>query len=281
MKDLRDEAATGVRFSLNYLSRGGPLKDGERFRRRLYRLFSDVALDPESIAIAVEYETGARVPWGGYGHDWEDFFQDAELRDILDAITVIWRLLGPGGRGQTWLRETGRIFREENLGYRCDEKAGVHFAVDDEFQRNWASTISGLGLPRYGAARAAFEAAQASFDMSPPSGREAIRHTFDAVENVFRLVLGSKVSRLGSTEIQKSLRPLVLSLHEGTAREGLNKLISAFADWVDGAHPYRHAQGVEAMEVVPLEVAVLFSSLGASILRWLIELDLRIAEKRA
>ena len=92
-------------------------------------------------------------------------------------------------------------------------------------------------------------------------------------EEIFKLMFASKASRLGTSEIDKCLRPFVSSRYQAPPLNAVNKLVSSFADWVDGMHTYRHAQGVEDPSPPPLDVALLIMGEGSSFLRWLIELD--------
>jgi hypothetical protein len=173
------------------------------------------------------------------------------------------------------LARVSRIFQEENLGYRVDRKGGVHYAVDAEFERNRASAVRSLGGDRYAAALEHFEAAQTALDSIPPETRTAVRQLFDALETVFRLML-PKVSRLGAAEVERDLKPLVLPLYEGAARNFASLMLNSLADWVNAAHQYRHAQGTEQPSAPPLELAVGSVSSGAAFLRWLAELDQRL-----
>jgi hypothetical protein len=52
-----------------------------------------------------------------------------------------------------------------------------------------------------------------------------------------------------------------------------SKLLSAFKDWIDAAHFYRHEAGREEPIQPPLTLRVQMVSVGATFLRWLAELD--------
>jgi hypothetical protein len=41
---------------------------------------------PEEVLTA---ELGISIPWKSGGRDWEGFFRTVELRDVLDAVTVL------------------------------------------------------------------------------------------------------------------------------------------------------------------------------------------------
>lgn len=261
----------GLRFSQNYLRRGEPVRDSARMRRRLLRAFCDGQSINVISAAQVEAETGTVIPWTGYGHNWEVYFGNCELRDLLDTITLVARGLNTADR-QYWIESTARIFREENAGYRIDNKGGVHFAVDSEFSSNQASAIAALQGPRYGAALDHFEAAQNALDATPMRTRDAIRQTFEAVETVFRLMFPD-ASNLGSADAARKLQPLLLKLPNGTERDSSLRLLASFKEWINSAHNYRHGQGVEEPDNPSLQLTVLSVSGGAGFLRWLAELD--------
>ena len=52
-----------------------------------------------------------------------------------------------------------------------------------------------------------------------------------------------------------------------------SKLLSAFKDWINAAHFYRHEPGHQDPAQPPLMLAVQMVSVGASFIRWLAELD--------
>lgn len=264
------QGAEGVRFSLNYLSRGEPTRDSMRMRRRLLSAATDHTSG--ELASKIQAELGVTVPHTGTGYFWSQYYETCELRDLLDTVTIIAVDLAQYSLTRDkWVAKIARIFREENVGYRVDTRGGVHFAVDDEFERNWASSIGALASSKFSAAREHFEAAHKALDAHPIRTREAIRQTFEGVETVFRLLLPD-AKLLGSSEVEKRLRPMVLDRYEGNARNAASKQVGALKEWVEGAHPYRHGQGVEETDNPPLDVAVLMVSAGAGFVRWLAQL---------
>jgi hypothetical protein len=273
-----NDAPTGLRFSLNYVERGHALPDSVRFRRRLAALFSECLPSNEDFAGHFQRETGAELPWGSYGVLWTEFLTTGELRDVLDMVTVLAGVLGDRRyvKHKNWLDGVERILAEENMGYRLDELGGIHFTVDQEYERNRNATLQGLGLARYAAARVSFDASGAALDSRPPKTREAIKQIFDANEIAFRLLLGPRVSRLGAAEIEKQLKPLIKTEYAGTSRDSAGLLLNSFADWVNAAHPFRHGQGVEKPDRPPIDLTVMVVSTGTSYLRWLIELDQKL-----
>lgn len=262
----------GLRFSQNYLERGLPLKDSPRARRRLYRLFTQLKSSAD-YASPLETETGAKIPFAHYDYNWEGFFEGNLLRDVLDAITVFYPIMAKAYKSKDWIAGCERIFREENLGYTVDELGGVHFHVDQEFNRNWSSTLACLGLPRYEAARKEFKSAQMALDGHPKRGADAVKHLFSAIETVFRLMLTVKVSRLGAAEVKREFRAAISGQYTGPAKDAVSRQVEAFAEWTTSAHLYRHAPESEVPHDPPDELLALLLSTGAAYLRWLLTLD--------
>jgi hypothetical protein len=65
-------------------------------------------------------------------------------------------------------------------------------------------------------------------------------------------------------------------MYGGAARNFASLMLNSFADWVNAAHQYRHAEGVEQPAPPPLKLAVLSVSSSAAFLRWLAEVDSRL-----
>jgi hypothetical protein len=92
----------GKRFSLVYLERAAPVRDSERFRNRLAAYYWDHLHEhfQSDIQRRIEEETGATVPYTGFGYNVAAFFKNKELRDVLDSITLIYEVLGTRGYHQ-------------------------------------------------------------------------------------------------------------------------------------------------------------------------------------
>jgi uncharacterized protein YqgV (UPF0045/DUF77 family) len=221
---------------------------------------------------AIARELGIPV---GYQTPWETYLEGLQLRDVLDLVTVPFRLMRPGGTYDTsrWVNTVQRIFTEENVHYRVDDLGGVHFHFDEEFARNRAAAVAVLRSARFANALDAFESGMAELRKAPPDGKRAIRSVFSAVEGVFRLILPN-APRLGAAELD-GLVPLEQKLYaeDETTRRSSAKMLSSLKDWVDAAHFYRHEEGAEEVAQPPLRLAVYIVSTGASHLRWLAELD--------
>lgn len=270
-KESGDAKAVGRRFSHNYLGGGAPVRDSQRLRVRIASLIANEKLrwdDDEALAAYLQSELGVPVTI-----DYQKFFTKADIADVLDSITLVWRW----AKAQKfivfkkWPEGAARILQEENAGYKLDGECGVLFFADQEFQALNSSVIAALSLPRYKAAREMFSAAQIAFDSHPPDGRTAIRDTFEAVEIVFKLYFPA-ASRLGSSELTQYLKPIVQNVYAGNA-PALNAAglqLKAFSEWTNAAHQYRHGQAVEEPAPPPLDFAVTMVSSGGSYLRWLV-----------
>lgn len=274
---MTDDKPVGQRFSQVYLAKGDLLRDSVRFRNRLRVLFDDIEEKETSLDFAkvIEHETGSSVPYGGYGRDWSKFWKSSELRDVLDSITIVYFMLcqsRSSNRSELWHETVSRFFLEENLGYSLDSAGGVHFAVDSQFERERTSILAGLSGAKYEAIRYSFESAFADLDKSPADTRAAVRSIFDALENLIKLWFPDRVSRLGASEVEKIVKPVVLANRVGADRESANLLLNSFVQWINAAHQYRHASGTEQISPPPLNSTIVFLSTGAAYLRWLIQI---------
>lgn len=269
------------RFSLLYGSRGEPVADSPRMRRRLASLFGELRESAGStsaeLAGLVQRELGVAVRYAGYGYSWDEFFVQSELRDVLDLVSVFHDYLKSKHQTRSaswWITEVRRIFSEENVYYRVDDEGDVHFSVDEEFERARQASLAVLQPSRYANVLAAFERAYRELDKTPPDGKEAIRATFSALEGLFKLMF-DKAIRLGSKEVDTYLKPYVDQHYaeQTAALHAAQKLVGAFKEWVTGAHYYRHEQGQEEVVQPPLGLAIATVGAGAAFLRWLAELD--------
>jgi hypothetical protein len=89
-----NEPPVGERFDHVYVERGKPIDDSERLRRRMHAAFRDLNLLDSAkglIGSRLEAELGIDMPTGWAGYIFEQFFVDAELRDVLSGVTIIWR----------------------------------------------------------------------------------------------------------------------------------------------------------------------------------------------
>ena len=249
-------------------------------RRRLAELLNDFP-ELEDVGHTLPRKLGIDPRRRGYVN-WPEFCAECELQDLLDTITLAYRHAAETGEAkgypsrrhpQSFCTEAGQIFKEENVHYRVDARGGVHFRYDAEFEHSRAATITALQGSRYRATLALFEGAMAALVKVPPDGKTAIRDTFGAAEILFKLTFPNS-PRLTAGEADK-LEPLLQRLYatDKVAISAACKLLSAFKDWVDASHIYRHEAGREEPVQPPLPLALHMVSVGASSVRWLAELD--------
>jgi hypothetical protein len=280
----------GQRFSHVYLRPAALLQDSERARRRVAVLIDKIK-DLEGLWTDIEGELGVGVSFGFEHVNWTMTLKNFAAQDFLDLFTVACRFLTKkrqSARGMynpsavdLLIKESNRIFSEENLCYEVDSAGGVHFRVDAEFAANTNAAIAALGDTRYANAREQFESAMAALSKADIDSKQGIRGLFYAAECVFKLMYDRP--RLAAGDVTKSLKPTVQGLFgaDPTALKAANKSVEAFADWVDACHNYRHEQGVEEPLQPPIDLAVQLISVGSGFLRWLVNLDQQIRAKSA
>jgi hypothetical protein len=268
---MASQVPQGKRFTHVYADRGEPVGDTPRMRVRLKALWLSIKDLRESRLMAAEL--GVQFP------SWADFFDQASMRDILDAVTVGYdhllnRSYHSTYEADRWRDGVQRIFAEENIHYRVDGEGGVHFQFDREFTHATATAISILQPSRYANSLDAFNRALAALAEAPPDGKGGIRATFTAIEGLFTLMFPD-VHRLAAGEASR-LRTLIEQAHKGDrrAQETSDKMLQSLRGWIDAAHCYRHEEGKpDTVAQPPLTLAVYLISTGAAHLRWLAELD--------
>lgn len=275
-----DSAAGGAKvltYSELYLRPSALQDDSPRMRTQLAAAF-DAHIDSNAeedheVATLMRRATGADLPSGAYGVYWGRFFERGELRDILDLITCVHRVLR-GARREKWIADVQFVFDRQNMKYTVGEDGAVRLRVDEAFEAGRQSVVAALDFPRYGAAKAAFEAGYRLLSATAPDGKHAIRDVFEAVEIVFKLMF-PQASRIGAPELGAHLKPLIEARYaaDAPARQSALRLLEQLREWVAAAQFYRHGQGQEEPNQPPIELAVLLMSSGASHLRWLLELD--------
>lgn len=263
------------RFSQLYLERGAPSRDSERFRHRLAAFFWEWFDKDYNFACrqAFERETGIGVPFIGSRWVFAEVFKKAELRDVLDAITIVFNVLSAKGLQRSalsWRDFVVRAMHEENLGYRLDDKCVVHFHVDQEFERNRASTLTVLELPYYGAVRASFEDAYRHLDSDPQDTKAACRSIFESVETMAKLILPGADRLTRNLCVQKLKGACIdVASTDATECEVLGNIFTCLGYWVDAMHDYRHGQRSHDPVSPSEELAVLAISTGTAFLRQL------------
>lgn len=231
----------------------------------------------------LERELGVDVSsYSGYVN-WESFLPRAEMRDVLDSITLVYNFVLsnlPDSAAKYIMTEVARIFAEENVRYRLDSRCGVHLAIDAEYECSMASVVVGLGNSRYIAAKHAFDSAQAAQDRAEPDFKEALRNVFEAVEIVFKLIL-PETKRISGRDIGEKLKPLMAMVYpdSSTAVTVAGQYLDSMCDWVNSVHNYRHGQPLEEAPQPPLDLSVALMSSGVAYLRWLIGIDQMLLAK--
>jgi hypothetical protein len=228
-----------------------------------------------------EEELGVHTPWST-SKNWTTCLEEWPIEDVLNSVTVLCHyvqgLFPPGPQQVAGCKAVAsmfnRIFEQENLSYRVDEKGGVHFHIDEEFTRNAQATIAGLQNPRYANSLDLFERGMTAMSEAIPDGKTGIRNVFAAAEGLFRMIF-PRSPRLTTSEAA-ALEPLLNSRYggNGAAAGAAIKLLASFKDWIEACHFYRHEPG-QPDEIVqpPIELAVHLVSVGAAFLRLLIQLD--------
>lgn len=223
-------------FARQYVERGAPVQDNAFFRSRLDAfLQAGHFKDYTELAAYLRQESGLIVgtfysdTYKSVSYKFTDFFAKTKIELVLSAVTLIWRFLQkkypeplsigiPRTRlctyrypkADAWHAFVSRAMREENMAYTLDEKCGVHFFVDEEFERNRVTALSCLTSARYSAVRVAFEQAHSYLDAQPSDTKASVRAAFEAVEILARL-MDSQSKNLNKWMVENKLKPLALA----------------------------------------------------------------------
>ena len=172
----------GQLFSHVYCARRSPSKDSVLFRRRI-GTFCNSNFGDENYRLGTKlvHETGLTVPIVVGGYSFEDFFLQIDLKHMLNAITLVWRIAVELNKpyvpvnANKWHAFVKRALHEENMGYYFDDSCGVHYLVDEEFERNRISLLSCLEGDKYSGVKAAFEDAHRHLDSSPQDTKASLK----------------------------------------------------------------------------------------------------------
>ena len=271
----------GEKFSLNYLERGDPARDSKRFRNRIAAYYSDNLEDYNSdVSNLITSETGAEVPFiYNYGPDIGGFIKEAELRDVLDSITLIYRALTNRRMpklSNDWNSFVSRCMQEENVGYKLDENCGVHYYIDEEFERNRFSTLAALEGADLNSVKVAFEDAYKHMDADPIDTKASSRSMFEALEILTKQLVETK--NLNKWVLENSLKDLATKhmASDETEANVISEMFQGFGQWVNSIHNYRHGQK-ETVSVQPSEdLTIYILSSGTAFLRFLLKLREKI-----
>ena len=283
-------APQGQLFSEIYCERGDPEQDSIRFRNRI-GYYCQAVLNKHHTAIArtIKLRTGASVQsnnnYNGVFYRFEDHFRTIDLRDLKDTITLVYRAVNNEVRGNTdhlkWRQFVRTALHQENLGYRLDEGAGMHYLYDQEFEHNRATALRALDGQRYTGVRSAFDDAFRHLDSDPVDTKAAVRSIFESLEIQVRQMVGGK--NLNKWALENSLQSAILPLYNGdeTAQVVVKATLDGLGLWIDGLHSYRHGQAQQEPVAPPLDLAVYTLSNGAAFLRWLLETDMKIQNRNS
>jgi len=301
-EEAAQKKVVGELFSRQYVERQAPLRDNTFFRNRLEAyLQSNHHKDYAEMGAYLKQEAGVVVgtfysnTYKTIFFNFTEFFANTRIELILTSITLIWRFLckkylelkrsknplsnPPGSsffrypKAEEWQSFVLRAMREENMAYTVDEKCGVHFFVDEEFERNRVTALSCLASPRYEAVRVAFQQAHGYLDAQPPDTKASVRAAFESLEILARL-MDSQSKNLNKWMVENRLKSLALArASDSVETTVIERLFDGLALAVDGLHNYRHGQGVQQPAAPSLTVSVYVVSTVAAALRWLVELE--------
>jgi hypothetical protein len=259
------------------------MPDSQRARLRLCSVFKklssvdtrdkvgDIVLEEQGfpLRINISYTDGK-------GYDFDDFFQTAPIRDVLDVIAVIFEAFLAASCAPNlhvlWISAAERIFNEEHMSYRVDAGGVVHPFVDVEFETNRASAIEALNSQQFGEASAGVEAAFRH--LRDGHGREALRMMFPAVEVAAKVLFPRAFARLMPNEVDRHIVPRMQTRYadKQPAIDASKQLLEGMKAWIKAAQPYRHGQEQKEPAEPPIDFVVAHLSAGATYLRWMIEL---------
>jgi len=268
------------RFSQLYIERGPPTQDSLRMRNRLAAfVVENLEANPASqLAQAIRQSLGleVHVRW-----EWfQEFFRTADLRDVLDTVTIVCQMFKQQSHGNSllrnipfrWRQHVQRVFSEENLAYRLGDDEVVHPFIDSEFDYNRVAALAALASDRFGEARQGFESAFRH--LRNGEDKQAIRMMFPAVETAARVLNPGAMSRLDVNDIDRYFEPQLRAKY-GDNRPAIDaggQMLGAVKKWIVASHIYRHGPEVQDPVEPPRDFVVLHLSAGASFLRWMIEL---------
>jgi len=291
------EPKAGELFIRQYIDRGAPTQDSVLLRNRLdgylqanhyaeYAKLASYLRQEGGLVIGTFYSDKHNTAF----FNFNQFFTGSPIELVLSAITLVWRYLKANHqqpvtrqdrsigyiypKASAWRDFVNRSLREENVGYVADAECGIHFFVDEEFERNRASALACLSSPRHAAVRTAFEQSHFYLDSSPPDTKAAVRSSFESLEILARLIDPAS-KNLNRWMVENKLKPLILA-NAINSTEGamLEKAMDGLAQFVDGIHSFRHGQGTHDPVAPSLPTAVYVAASTGAALRLLAPTDL-------
>jgi len=271
----------GERFSLAYQPADSTASDSERFRRRLSAFLIELAWSyRHDISGALTRELGAAVPgyWDthkNYHPNFKEFYEKASLRDVLDSITVIYRVLkdqlSREASARAWRDFVERALREEGMQYKVDYSGGIRFLVDELFEKTRTGCIASLTALGMLSVASLVEQAFEHLASIRPDSKLAIRTIFEAMETFCKKQFETGED-LTERLIAKTIAPWITSFYvsqDDVVKASGDRLIQGLKAVVNTAHIYRHGQNTDKLLQPPSELATAVVSQAADYLRWL------------
>jgi hypothetical protein len=268
---MPDQTIDGAIFRRNYVRSEVRLSDSMRARRRVLMTF--MALNEHrqnAIVRLVQHDLGLDYPNSGFGYNHEKYWTKIEIDDFLSSVTYIFR---EATNQRTTLSLLRQIFAEEFLRYSIDDLGGVHYLVDEQFERNVASAIDGLGAAKFAASRHALELALEGMNGADRSGKALIRGVFEALESAFLVrILPEIHNRINDQNIEQHLRPILIARYANVPEpdDKVDRVLALLKAWVKTAHPFRHGVAFEAIHEAPFDYAILIADQGMAFLRYIV-----------
>lgn len=275
------EPIIGEFFYRNYLRSPLLSSDSERMRFRVATFLRDYfESDAVEVGRDIEKELGFKVVSSGarYYVDWMSVLSSCSISDFLDIITLISRKHPQrlkSGRPISIIYNfhefMTRVFCEQAMAYRIDEKGGIHPFVDVAFSSEFNAVSTLLSQASYGSARSSLEQAESALISSRYDGRAAIRHSFDALENIYKQIF-PKETQLKSTGLSENLGPLIVkhTLAKQPETRATTKILESMKDWIDSGHFYRHDSGDTEQQMPTQELAIQYVALAVCFARWIV-----------
>ncbi len=273
------KSTEGQLFSHTYGLRGTPLKDSKLFRSRIGAYCALLCEKyNSSFAKYIKKETGLEINYVPAGYQIENYFNEIDIKFVLNSITLVWEFLRNIGQQHSalrWHEFITRVFREENMGYSLDKSCGVHYFVDEEFELKKISVLRCLDNEKYSGVKKAFEDAYKYLDSDTPDTKAAVRSVFESIEILAKQMVDTR--RLTKSIVQKRLKNVALEVYKNDEImcKVVNEVFDGFGNWVEAMHNCRHGQKLPEPVSPPIEFAIYTVSSGASFLRWLIEIDMK------
>lgn len=267
---MENQPTEGLMFSRNYLIPAKKLADSARARHRILQLINRKQVYESKFVELVEAELGIEYPNGSWGYTHSEFFKECQTRDFLSSITLLVRCAMRAHEALDFCR---RVFREEHLKFKIDDRGGVHFEIDEAFESSSKAAISNLEKAPFVAARHALETALSELSGANPSGKALIRGVFEATESAFLTVIGdASVNRMNAQAIDQKLKPILLGRYSTLPdkEDRVKRVLEIIKHWANAAHPFRHGASLEQVHEAPMSYATLLAHQGMAALRFII-----------